>query len=486
MHTAAPSRGDLEETMKTKQDVSEWLEENRQQFIGMANAIWEKPEIAFHEFFASKLQADFLEQQGFKVKRDIAGMNTAFTAEWGTGKPIIGFAGEYDALPGLSQKCQPTKEALVDDGMGQGCGHNLLGTAHVAAVVALKQWMQANAIPGTLRYYGCPAEEAGAAKTYMARAGLYDDLDAAFNFHPMYANAAMKGSMVGVNSMKFRFHGKTAHAGAAPHLGRSALDGVELMNVGVNYLREHVTSDVRMHYTITQGGGAPNVVPAEAEVYYMLRAHQPENLRDVTGRVGKIAEGAAMMTGTQVEEIFVAAMSNVLSNHVLADLQYENMQVIGPIQWTPEELAFAQKVNEGYPPGTAEANAEAFNMPPSLLTQAVLSENYPAYDEGKVLTGSTDVGDMSWRVPLSMLMTSCWTTASVGHSWGIVATSRMSIGHKGMLHAAKIMALSAMDLFSDPQHIRRVRAEFERELAAHPYVNPIPEHIQPPRFSREE
>jgi aminobenzoyl-glutamate utilization protein B len=472
--------------MKTKQAVMAWLEENRQQFIDMAQAIWEKPEIAWREFFASGLQANYLEGQGFRVRRDIAGMNTAFTAEWGAGKPILGFAGEYDALPGLSQKCQPTKEALVEGGMGQGCGHNLLGMAHVAAVVALKQWMEANGVQGTVRYYGCPAEEAGAAKTYMARDGLYDDLDAAFNFHPMYANAAMKGSMVGVNSMKFRFHGKTAHAGAAPHLGRSALDGVELMNVGVNYLREHVTPDVRMHYSITQGGGAPNVVPAEAEVYYMLRAHQPENLRDIVERVRKIAQGAALMTGTQVEEVFVAAMSNVLSNHVLADLQYANMQVIGPLQWTVDEIAFAEKVNEGYPPGTAEANAVAFGMPTSLLTQPILSENFPAYEEGKVLTGSTDVGDLSWKAPLSMLMTACWTTASVGHSWGIVATSGMSIGHKGMLHAAKIMALSAMDLFSDPQHLKLARAEFERELAAHPYVNPIPEHIQPPRYQPED
>ena len=471
--------------MHTKQDVIAWLEENRQQFIEMSDAIWAKPEIAFHEFFASGLQSDYLEQQGFSVQRDVAGINTAFIAEWGQGRPIIGFAGEYDALPGLSQKCQPTREPIVEGGMGQGCGHNLLGVAHVAAALAVKNWMQANGIHGTVRYYGCPAEEAGAAKTYMARDGLFDDLDAAFNFHPMYANAAMKGSMVGVNSMKFRFHGKTAHAGAAPHLGRSALDGVELMNVGVNYLREHVTPDVRMHYTITHGGDAPNVVPAEAEVYYMVRAHQPENLRDVAERVRKIAQGAALMTGTQVEEVFVAAMSNVLSNHVLADLQYDNMQGIGPIVWTPEELAFAQKINEGYPPGTAVGNAIAFGMPPHLAEQPMLSENYPAYDEGKVLTGSTDVGDLSWKAPLSMLMTSCWTTASVGHSWGIVATSGMSIGHKGMLHAAKIMALSAMDLYTGPEHLQRARAEFERELKAHPYINPIPAHIQPPRYSPE-
>lgn len=474
--------------MKTKQDVIAWLEENRQQFVDIADALWWKPELAFHEFFASKLQADFLEKEGFRVERDVAGINTAFLAEWGEGRPIIGFAGEYDALPGLSQRRQPTKEALVEGGAGHGCGHNLLGTAHVASVTALKRWMEANNVKGIVRYYGCPAEEAGAAKTFMARAGLFDDLDAAFNFHPMYANTAMKGSMVGVTSLKFHFHGKTAHAGAAPHLGRSALDGVELMSVGVNYLREHVTPDVRMHYIITHGGDAANVVPADAEALHMMRAHQPDNLRDVVGRVRKIAEGAALMSGTQVEEIFLSAMSNVLNNCYLADLQYANMQVIGPIQWTEEEFDYARTINAGYPPGTARANAAAFNMPVELVEgpDPILSENYPPFDQGKLVTGSTDVGDLSWKTPLSMLTTACWTTASLAHSWGAVATGGMSIGHKGMLHAAKIMALSAMDLFTDPQHLILAQAEFKRELAARPYINPIPEHIKPPRFKPEE
>jgi len=471
--------------LKTKQDVMEWIEENRQQFIDMSDAIWDKPEIAFHEFFASKLQSDFLEKEGFRVQRDVAGIYTAFIAEWGQGKPIIGFAGEYDALKGLSQKRQPVREPLVEGGVGQGCGHNLLGTAHVASVVALKKWMETNGIKGTIRYYGCPAEEDGAAKTFMAREGLYDDLDAAFNFHPMYANTAMKGSMVGLNNLKFRFHGKSAHAGASPHLGRSALDAVELMNVGVNYLREHVTSDVRMHYAITHGGDLPNVVPPEAEVWYFIRAHHPDNLRDVTDRIRNIAQGAALMTGTQAEEVFCSALSSMLSNHYLADLQYQNMEIIGPIEHTEEDVEFARKVNEGYPPGTAQAIASAFSLSEEMVKKPILSENYPALDEGNVMTGSTDVGDLSWKTPISMLMTACWTTASVGHSWGIVATSGTSIGHKGMLHAAKIMALSAMDLFIDPQHLIKARAEFERELQTHPYLNPIPEHIHPPRVFPE-
>ncbi len=469
--------------MKTKQDVIQWLEENRQQFTTMADAIWRRPELAFHEFFAAQLQADFLEKQGFRVQQDVAGINTAFIAEWGEGRPIIGFAGEYDALPALSQQCQPTQAALVEGGPGHGCGHNLLGTAHVASVAVLKLWMQANAIPGTLRYYGCPAEEAGGAKTYIARAGLFDDLDAAFNFHPMYANSASKGSMVGVNTLKFRFHGRSAHAGATPHLGRSALDGVELLNVGLNYLREHVTSDVRMHYSITNGGSAPNVVPAEAEGLYMLRAHQPENLREVTERVRKIAEGAALMTETRVEEIFLDSVSSMLNNRYLADLQYANLEVVGPIHWTEEELEFARQVNAGYPPGMDVANASMYGIPAELLQDPLLGGNFPALDEGKIYTGSTDVGDLSWKTPVSMLTTACWTTASVGHSWGIVATSGMSIGHKGMLHAAKVMALSAMDLYTNPEHIQRARDEFNKEVAAHPYVNPIPAHIHPPRFT---
>ncbi len=469
--------------MKSKQDVIDWLDDNRSHYADMADAIWERPEIAYREFYASELQASFLEAEGFRVERDIAGSNTALVAEWGSGTPIIGFAGEYDALPGLSQKRQPTPEPLVEGGPGHGCGHNLLGTAHVASVVALKRWMAANMVAGTVRYYGCPAEEAGAAKTFMARAGLFDDLDAAFNFHPMHANMPMKGSTAGVNTVKFQFRGQAAHAGASPHLGRSALDGVELLNVGLNYLREHVTPDVRMHYTITNGGSAPNIVPAEAEGLYIIRAHQPDNLREVTDRVRRIAEGAALMTGTSVSEVFVDAMSSVLNNAYLADLHYENMKVVGPIRWTDEEIGFAGRIREGYPVGTARANLVASSLSEELALEVLLGDNYPPMDEGKVQTWSTDVGDLSWKAPLSMLMTACFSPASPIHSWGAVAAAGTSIGHKGMMHAAKIMALTAMDLYTESEHLKRTRAEFERKLQANPYVNPIPEGISPPRYS---
>ena len=468
--------------MKTKKDVIQWLDDNTPRFTAISDAIWEHPEIAYHEFKSSKLQADFLEAEGFEITWDISGINTAFVAEWGEGKPVIGFAGEYDALMGLSQKNQPTPEPVEEGGLGHGCGHNLLGTGCMAAVVSVKQWLEETGTAGTVRYYGCPAEEIGAAKTFMARDGVYDDLDAAFNFHPMHFNTAMKGSAVGVNDFKFRFHGISSHAGASPHLGRSALDAVELMNVGVNYLREHVQGDVRIHYTITNGGGQPNVVPAEAEVWYYIRAHQPEVLEDVTGRVKQIAEGAALMTGTTVEAIFNSAISSVLSNHTLADLQYEAMKLIGPIEFSDEEMAYAWQIYGQYPEGSAEANATSCGADPEIVAGSpLIGENFPAMDEGFVMTGSTDVGDMSWKTPLSMLTTACWVTAASAHTWGVVAVGATSIGHKGMMHAAKIMALAAIDLYADPEHLQKAQDEFNKAVAEHPYQSPLPEDFAPPR-----
>ena len=469
--------------MKTKEDVIDWLDESTPRFTAISDAIWEHPEIAYHEFKSSKLQADFMEAEGFEVTWDIAGINTAFVAEWGEGKPVIGFAGEYEALMGLSQKNQPTPEPVEEGGLGHGCGHNLLGTGCMAAAVVVKEWLEATGTPGTVRYYGCPAEEIGAAKTYMAREGVYDDLDAAFNFHPMHLNMAMKGSAVGVNDLRFRFHGISSHAGSSPHMGRSALDAVELTNVGVNYLREHVPGDVRLHYTITNGGGQPNVVPAEAEVWYYIRAHQPEVLADVTERVKNIADGAALMTGTTVEVIFGSAISSVLSNHTLSDLQYEAMQLIGPIEFSDEEVAYAQQISEQYPAGSAESNASTHGIDPEIVAgRPLVGENFPAVDEGFLMTGSTDVGDMSWKTPLSMLTTSCWVTAASAHTWGIVATGATSIGHKGMMHAAKIMALAAIDLYTDPEQLQKAQDEFEKAVAAHPYQSPLPAGLEPPRY----
>jgi aminobenzoyl-glutamate utilization protein B len=480
--------------MKSKQDIIRWVDKNQTQFTRLSDQIWEFAEVTWKEFKSSRLQADFLSIHGFRITWDLAGMNTAFVAEWGSGKPIFGFAGEYDALKGLSQKNQPVKEPLVVGGAGHGCGHNLLGVGCLAAAVAVRYWLEETGTTGTVRYYGCPAEEGGSAKAFMARAGVFNDLDVAFNYHPDMYNAPSKGSVVGVNHIRFRFYGTAAHAGGSPHLGRSALDAVELMNVGVNYLREHVTEDVRLHYAITHGGDLPNIVPAEAEVWYYIRAHKPEDLEKVTNRVRNIAHGAAMMTETRFKEVFESASSSLLNNFYLADLHYEAMKLIGPIHFTKEEYRYAEKILESYPKGQSFGKLEDFKITDeaiktrleNLKGEILIGDNLPALDEGVVETGSTDVGDLSRVVPLTMLATTCHPVGVAGHSWGIVASSISSIGHKGMLHAAKIMALAAIDCYSDPTHLKNVREEFERATLNQPYQCPIPDYVKPPQYENQE
>jgi len=422
-------------------------------------------------------------------------MSTAFTAEWGKSKPVIGFIGEYDALPGLSQKKQAKKEAVIDGGPGHGCGHNLLGVGALASAIAIKQWLESSNTTGAVRYCGCPAEEAGGGKVFMARAGVFKDLDAAFNFHPGSLNAPSKGSYVAINAMRFRFHGKAAHAGGTPHEGRSALDAVELMNVGVNYLREHVKDDVRMHYIITNGGTAPNIVPEEAEALYYIRAAKPDYLKEVTDRVRNIAKGATLMTDTKVEEIFESAFSNVLNNNCLADLQYRAMELIGPMEFSNEEMDYAQKINDSYSHTNSKIIDEAidFLKPPAEIIdildtyrdKPLIHENFPALDEKIIMTGSTDVGDLSWNVPLSMLTTACFPTGCPGHSWGNVATCGHSIGHKGMMHAAKIMAVTAVDLYTAPDHLEKIQKEFQKSTGSEGYKCPLPDHIKPPRHKED-
>jgi aminobenzoyl-glutamate utilization protein B len=480
--------------MKSKQDVIRWLEKNQPQFTRLSDQIWEYAEVAWKEFKSSRLQADFLTAHGFHITWNLAGINTSFVAEWGNGKPIFGFAGEYDALKGLSQKNQPVKEPLIAGAAGHGCGHNLLGVGCLAAAVAVRYWLEETGTTGTVRYYGCPAEEGGSAKAFMARAGIFDDLDAAFNYHPDVYNAPSKGSVVGVNHIRFRFYGTAAHAGGSPHLGRSALDAVELMNVGVNYLREHVTEDVRLHYVITHGGDLPNIVPAEAEVWYYIRAFKPDDLQKVTDRVRNIAHGAAMMTETRFKEVFESSSSSLQNNAYLADLHYEAMQLIGPIQFTKEEHRYAEKILEGYPKDRSFGKFEDFKINDEsikariekLKGEILIGDNFPALDEGVVETGSTDVGDLSRVAPLTMLATTCQPLGVAGHSWGIVASSISSIGHKGMMHAAKIMALAAIDCYSNPIHLKKVREEFEKNSLNHPYHCPIPEYVKPPHFENQE
>ncbi len=469
----------------------------------MADRIWAHPEIAWEEQKSAQIQSEWLEQRGFAIKLNVAGIDTAFIAEYGHGRPIIGFIGEYDALPGLSQDLTPRPSPIENGGHGHGCGHNLLGTGALASAAAIAEWLDSSETapagsaksggPGTVRYYGCPAEERTVGKTFMAAEGVFDDLDAAFNFHPDRINMPSKGTAVGVRDLTFRFKGIASHAGGAPEKGRSALDGVELLNIGVNYLREHVSEKVRMHYVITSGGKAPNIVPAEAEVWYYLRALENEELDEIRERVENIARGAALMTDTTVEERINGACSSVLNNNRLADLQYQVMKEIGPITFTDEELTFAAEVNSHYPKTNTKQLFDGLIIPEAFKQQAdsaidepLVGDNFPAMDSMLVRTGSTDVGDVSRITPLSMLRTACFATRAAGHSWGIVATSGMSIGHRGMMHAAAVMALSATELYANPELLREIREEFDRAIETEPYRSPLPDSTHPPTVGESQ
>ena len=462
-------------------DVTEWLEERQHRFIAISDEIWANPELALAEYKACTLQADSLAADGFTITRNVGELPTAFMAEYsqGDGGPKIGFLGEYDALPGLSQKKVATQEPIAADGPGHGCGHNMLGTASLAAAVAIKEWLQHTGNPGTVRYYGCPAEETGEGKGFMARAGAFDDLDAALTWHPGATNTASAGSSLAVNNIKYRFKGRTAHAAANPETGRSALDAVELMNVGVNYLREHIPDAARIHYVITNGGGAPNVVPDEAEVWYFIRSPERYQVDELTVRVRNIAEGAALMTETQLTEIFLAGTYNMLSNQVIANRMQEVLEELGPIEFEDAEIEYAKQISATFPDSLRLGLLKAYKLPADLMNAGLPDSIQPISDRGETMPGSTDVSDVSWNTPTAQFTTTCFPLATPGHSWANTSTGGMSIGHKGMMHASKVLAIVATDLMTRPELLESAKAEFAESTAGRPYDCPIPANVKP-------
>lgn len=466
-----------------------WIDQHADQFTDLSDQIWANPEINFEEEFASKLLADYLEMQGFNIERGVSEMPTAFVAEFGSGKPVIAFVGEYDALPGLSNVAEPIKKPVADGAPGHGCGHHMLGVASAAAAAAVRQWMEKENISGTVRYYGTPAEEGGGGKVFMARDGLFNDIDAALTYHPAFVNSASKGSCVAVTSSRFRFHGKSAHAGGAPHLGRSALDAVELMNVGANYMREHVLDGTRIQYIITDGGQAPNIVPETAEVYYILRAEKADYVLDLAEWLRDIARGAALMTKTTFTEQVESGYASMLPNFHIADVMVAALDALGPIPFSANELQFAQQINDSFGednPAYIEQKIEAsgFAKPQADLLrehagQPLLAANFPALDEGIIYKGATDVGDLSQCAPTGELNTACFPTCTPGHSWVNTAAGGMAIGHKGMLHAARALALSATAIYSDPDLARAIRKEFDASMAGRNYQPLIPDGVVP-------
>jgi aminobenzoyl-glutamate utilization protein B len=433
----------------------EGLDRRREAFAQVAREIWGFAEVGYQEEKSSALLQSQLKAAGFDVRSGVAGIPTAFVASWGEGRPVVALLAEFDALPGLSQAAVPERKAVVEGAPGHGCGHHLLGTASVAAAIAVKEWLAAERKPGMLRVFGTPAEEGGAGKVYMLREGLFDGVDAALAWHPADHNGANNGTTLANISAKFRFHGVAAHASAAPDQGRSALDGVEAMDVMVNMMREHVPESARIHYVITAGGKAPNVVPDFAEVYYVARHADMTILEGIWDRIVSAAKGAALGTGTTVDHEVVSAVYNMLPNEHLAALEQKNLEQAGGVVYSAEEQAFAERLRGSLSDTSAPLGSQEKVRP--LNAEA-----------GKA---STDLGDVSWTVPTAELSAATWVPGTPAHSWQAVACGGTGIGTKGMMVAARALALTAADLFSDPSLVAAARAEFEARRGSRPYTS---------------
>ncbi len=450
------------------QSVLDALDASRGRHAALAHELWNLAEVGYQEEKSSALLAGELERAGFAVQRGVAGMPTAFVASFGSGKPVLGVLGEFDALPGMSQAAKPELEAARENGAGHACGHNLFGPGSLAAVIAVKDWMAAQGKSGTLRYYGTPAEEGGGGKLYLVRAGLYDDVDAVLAWHPADRNDPSEPRSLAAMAVDFRFHGVAAHASVAPEKGRSALDALEALDFLVNLMREHVPSDARIHYVVTNGGKAPNIVPDFASASYLVRHPKLEVLDEIWARVLKAAEGAALGTGTTMEWELVSFYYPLLGNAYLAELQTKNMQRVGGVSYTAEERAFAEALAKTLPPGGLPIGSQESISPPESV-------------QGR---GSTDVGDVAWVVPTTQFFAATWVPGTPPHTWQAVAASGNSIGEKGMLVAAKTLALTLIDLLSDPTHLVKVRAEFDQRRAGRSYASRIGDRPPPLDYRR--
>lgn len=473
--------------MNDLQKIVQFIENKKEKLIQVSDKIWGFAETRFEEFQSAELLCETLEAEGFTVEKGIANMPTAFVASFGQGSPIVAILGEYDALSGLSQeKGNATEMAIQAGGNGHGCGHNLLGVGSLAAAIALKEMMEQEGLQGTVRYYGCPGEEGGSGKTYMAREGCFDDIDFALCWHPHTVNSIMPGNSLANYQVYFKFKGKSSHAAASPHLGRSALDAVELMNIGVNYLREHIIQDARIHYAITDAGGySPNVVQAQAEVLYLIRAPKTAQVQEIYERVCNIAKGAALMTGTEVKIVFDKACSNVIQNATLESTLHQVMGEIGVPTFSEEELAFAKDLQFSL---SAADIAEEFGRYPKELEAALkekpMAEVIIPYSpaSNRSVGGSTDVGDVSWIAPTAQVFTACWVLGTPAHTWQVVTIGATSIAHKGMLQAGKVLAGAALEVIKNPELLEKAKQELKERLGDSTYQCPIPADVMPSRY----
>jgi aminobenzoyl-glutamate utilization protein B len=425
------------------------------EYKDIALQIWNYAEVGYKEVKSSALLQKTLSDNGFTVQAGVAEIPTAFVATYGSGSPVIGILAEFDALPGLAQEAVPEKKSIEGKAAGHGCGHHLFGTASVAAGIELKKLIEAKKISGTIKVYGCPAEEGGSGKVYMVRAGLFDGVDAVIHWHPGNDNGVTMTSALANKSAKFRFYGLSAHAAASPEKGRSALDAVEAMDNMVNMMREHVPQETRIHYVITNGGKAPNVVPDFAEVYYYVRHPKREDVVSIFDRVEKAAEGAALGTGTKMDFEIIGGTHDLLLNKTLAEVMQKDLESVGGVTYTPEEMEFAKKLQTSF-----------VSKAPPIENAGIIKPLKAEEDAGG---GSTDVGDVSYTVPTVGLRTATWVSGTPAHSWQAVACGGTEIGTKGMIVAAKTMALTAIDLFTTPDIIAKAKEEFKKDIGDYKY-----------------
>lgn len=468
--------------------ISGYVNSKSNKVVEVSDAIWGFAEIRFEEFKSSALLADTLEAEGFTVERGIAGLETGLIASFGSGGPVVGILGEFDALAGLSQQAGVYENDPIQKGeSGHGCGHNLLGAGALAAAIAVKDYLLESGIAGTVRYYGCPAEESGYGKTYMVREGYFSDVDIAVSWHPATMNMVLSASSLAVIHATFRFEGKSTHAAVSPHLGRSALDAVELMNVGVNYMREHMIDQARIHYAVTNSGGSsPNVVQPEAEVTYLIRAPKSDQVKALYDRVVKTAQGASLMTETSMEHVIEGACMDLIPNNALESVMHSYMSTLELPVHTEEELAESKAVYAALP---EVDKASALGMLPKPLRDGVaehplLSMVMPYNPSStQMMGGSTDVADVSWVVPTAQCMTATYAYGTPFHAWQTVTQGKSTYAHKAMLLAGKTMACTAVEALLNPELIKQAKAELIERLDGESYECLVPKEVTPPRMS---
>ena len=465
----------------TDRTILEWVEKNEQKIIDVSKQLWDNPEILYEEVESAKLLSGWLEENGFTLERGVANIPTAFVATYTNGDgPAIGILGEYDALPGVGVEIAPVNKPTGKN--GHACGHNLYGAGSCAAAIAVKQAMQEGGIHGTIKMFGCPAEEGGGAKVFMTRDGVFDGMDAIITWHPANASMCTQASSLAIYSVKYRFHGRAAHAGVTPHLGRSALDAAILMDVGVQFLREHMPISNRIHSVITNGGVMPNVVPDYAEIWYNLRAPTRADVDVLFDRVLNIAKGMALSTDTTVEVHKEArgCSSNNIANAVLSEVALENLKKVGGPKFTDEDWAFAKQLNAEV---TNQEKIENMRMMYAITDEHATDDLYDGIGES-MLKGTTapysgDSGDVSWQVPYCQYSIACQTVGTGNHSWQQTVCAGSHIGQAGMICAAKALACAAAEFMGRPELIEAAWAEHRKKLEAYPYTSPLPAGVTP-------